>query len=128
MTDDLIDFAVREFNAYPKFLAVMRNRPHYVPRHQEWPPKWVNEHGRDGPMLIDKQKFLRYVCILYLLGVRGLQNANLDDMFSRSPLLRENWLCRLTNRRELGRFLRQVGWSICVCLVCVCVCVVNCYH
>ena len=60
-------------------------------------------------MHIDRKQFLKYVCILYLLGVKGMQQRNLDDMFSRDPIMREDWLCRVTNRRDMGRFIRQVS-------------------
>ena len=112
LTDELVDFAVLEFNAYPTFLAATRQRPPYVPDRYEWPPKWVSDTGRDGRMKINRVQFLKFIMILYLLGAKGLHNANLNDLFSNDPILREEWLCRLTTRRELGRFLRQVRCSV----------------
>ena len=107
-TDEMVDFALTEFNHYPKTLASMRTRPPYVPKGKEWPPKWVNETGRGGPMHLNKHQYLKYICILYLLGVKNLNNTSLDDLFSANPIMRENWLCEITTRRDLGRFLRQV--------------------
>ena len=108
---------VTEFNHYPRVLAATRQRPPYVPERYQWPPKWVTDTGRDGYMVITKNVFLR-LCILYLLGVKGLGSSNLKDLFSRDPFMSEEWLCTVTNLRDLTRFIRQV----CVC-VCLCVCV-----
>ena len=107
-----MDFAVIEFNAYPTYLAATRQRPPYVPDRYEWPPKWVSDTGRDGRMKINRVQFLKFIMILHLLGAKGLHNANLNDLFSNNPITREEWLCRLTTRRELGRFLRQVRCSV----------------
>ena len=108
LTDELVEFAVTEFNHYPKILAATRQRPPFVPERYQWPPAWVNDDGRDGRMQLTKNEFLKYICILYLLGVKGLQNTSLKDLFSRDPFMREEWLCRLTNLRDIQRFLRQV--------------------
>ena len=108
LTDELLRFAVREFNHYPKTLAAMRDRPHYVRANLQWPPAWVGASGRLGPMNLTTKDYLKYIAILYLLGAKGLQNSNLDDLFSSDPVLREEWLCKITNRHDLGRFLRQV--------------------
>ena len=122
LTDELLDFALQEFNHYPKTLAARRTRPHYVPARYQWPPKWVNDTGRDGPMVLNKKQYLKYIMILYLLGVKHLNNTNLDDMFSNDPILREEWLCKVTNRRDFGRFLRQVqarqAWTCRACVLC----------
>ena len=59
-------------------------------------------------MILTAKEYLKYIAILYLLGVKGLQSANLDDLFSTDPILGEPWLRRATNRHDLGRFLRQV--------------------
>ena len=107
-TDELIEFAVKEFNHYPKTLAAMRTRPPYIRKDLQWPPVWVNQEGRLGPMKLTVKEYVKYIAILYLLGVKGLQTTNLDDLFSTDPILREPWLCRVTNRHDLGRFLRQV--------------------
>ena len=64
-------------------------------------------------MHLSAKQYLKYIAIIYLLGVKGLNNCNLDDLFSSDPILREDWLCRATSRRDLGRFLRQVG-GVCV--------------
>lgn len=69
-------------------------------------------------MTLNRKQFLKYILCLYLLGVKGLQNANLDEMFSKDPVLREQWLCDITNRRDMRRFLRQVCACVCVCLFC----------
>ena len=108
LTDELVDFAVQEFNHYPNFLRAHRNRPPYIPPDRVWPPLWVNETGRDGPMHLDRKGFIKHICILYLLGVKGLATANLDDLFSRDPIMREEWLCKITTRRDIRRFIRQV--------------------
>ena len=107
-TDEMVAFALEEFNHYPKTLASMRTRPPYIPKEREWPPKWVSEKGRCGPMQLNKEQYLKYICILYLLGAKNLNNTSLDDLFSTNPIMRENWLCEVTTRRDLGRFLRQV--------------------
>ena len=60
-------------------------------------------------MRLSRNEFLKYVCVLHLLGVKHLGDTSLDDMFSRDPIMREDWLCRVTNRRDLGRFLRQAS-------------------
>ena len=111
LTEELLDFAVQEFNYYPKSLAAQRTRPYYVPANMEWPPKWVNATGRDGPMLMTKQKMLKILDILYLLGVKKLGGTSINDMFSDDPYLREDWLCKTTSRNDLQRFIRQVGPS-----------------
>ena len=115
LTNELVDFAVHEFNAYPRFIAAMRTKPPYLPEGQVWPPKWVLKPttDKDGPMVMTRKKFLKNLCILYLLGVKGLATANLDDLFPRDPVLREGWLCNLTNRRDFKRFLRQVCSCMC---------------
>ena len=89
----------------------MRTRPYYVPANHEWPPKWVFEKGRLGPMNINKQQFCKFIAILYILGVKGLGGTNINDMFSYDPYLREEWLCQTTTRHDLQRFLRQVSPS-----------------
>ena len=115
-----MEFAVIEFNHYPKALAATRQRPHYVPARYQWPPKWVTDNGREGFMVLTKNEFLRYLMVIYLLGVKGLGSANLKDLFSKNPLLREEWLCTVTNLRDLTRFIRQVCGFVCVCvLLCV---------
>ena len=53
-----------------------------------------------------------------------MSSTNLEDMFSRDPVLREQWLCNLTTFRDMKRFLRQVcvygyGWCVLVCCGCV---------
>ena len=113
-TDELLAFAVDEFNHYPKYLAASRTRPPYVPRNKQWPPKWVNDSGPDGPMHLTGPQYMKYILILYLLGVKGLNNANIADMFSNKPILREEWLCQVTSRRDLQRFLRQVRTPACI--------------
>ena len=118
LTDKLIEFAVNEFNYYPKFLAAQRTRPWYAPENKQWPPKWVNETGRKGPMKLDKKGFIKFLMIFHLLGVKGLGGACVDEMFSKDPVLREEWLCKCTNRNDFQRFLRQV----CVCVVCAVLC------
>ena len=118
MDDELVRFACKEFNHYPKFLAANRTRPHYIRGDRQWPPKWVSVTGREGPLTLTPKEYLKYVAILYLLGVKGLSGASLQDLFSRDPILREEWLCRVTNRNDLQRFLRQV--RVCVsAYVCV---------
>ena len=113
LTDELVDFAVEEFNHYPNYLRAFRNRPAYIPDHLPCPPKWVNETGRDGPMHLDRNGFLKFILILYvilyLLGVKRLQACSLPDLFSRDPIMREDWLCTVTNKRDLNRFIRQVN-------------------
>ena len=109
LTDELLQFAVEEFNHYPKFLAAQRTRPPFVPKNQQWPPKWVSQDGARGPMYLTVKEYLKFLAILYLLGVKKLSDCNLDDLFSNDPVLREPWLCRITTRNDLGRFLRQVG-------------------
>ena len=111
MTDELLKFACDEFNYYPKFLASLRTRPPYIKEDVEWPPRWVNQTGAKGPMHCTPKTYLKNLAILYLLGVKHLNTANLDDLFGNDPFLREEWLCQLTTRRELGRFLRQVRVS-----------------
>ena len=107
-TDELLKFAVDEFNHYPKFLAANRTRPPYINEDKAWPPKWVNEEGADCPMHLTNKEYLKYITILYLLGVKRLSNSNLDDLFGPDPYMREEWLIRVTTRRDMGRFLRQV--------------------
>ena len=107
-TDELLTFATEEFNHYPQTLRAMRARPSYIPEGREWPPKWVSDEGRDGPMRLTKRQYLKYILILYLLGAKGLNNANLDTLFSTCPCLGEPWLRSITNGRDFGRFLRQV--------------------
>ena len=116
LTDELVKFAVHEFNFYPKSLAAQRTRPSYIPEGREWPPKWVNQVGSNGPMHLTPEKFLKMILILFLLGAKGLSNTNLDDMFSINPIMREHWLCNITTRREIGRFLRQVSVNV-LCVV-----------
>ena len=60
-------------------------------------------------MYLTVKEYLKFLAILYLLGVKKLSDCNLDDPFSNDPVLREPWLCRITTRNDLGRFLRQVG-------------------
>ena len=67
-------------------------------------------------MHLTPEKFLKMILILFLLGVKGLSNTNLDDMFSTNPIMREQWLCNITSRREIGRFLRQVSVNV-LCVV-----------
>ena len=59
-------------------------------------------------MKLNRQEFLKYIMILYLLGAKGLADRPLDEMFSNDPIMREEWLCQLTTRRDMRRFLRQV--------------------
>ena len=70
-------------------------------------------------MILTAKEYLKYIAILYLLGVKGLQNTNLDDLFSTDPILDEPWLRRVTNRHDLGRFLRQVCLFV-FCMVTQC--------
>ena len=119
MTDDLLLFACKEFNHYPKFLAVNRTRPPYIAKNKAWPPVWVNQTGVKGPMNLAPKQYLKYLTILYLIGVKGLNNTNLDDLFSTDPIMREEWLCKITTRQDLGRFLRQVSMHCCSCVVCL---------
>ena len=107
-TNDLVDFALTEFNQYPVYLAANRTRPPYIPGRYPWPPKWVTETAREGRMKLNRQEFLKYIMILYLLGAKGLADRPLDEMFSNDPIMREEWLCQLTTRRDMRRFLRQV--------------------
>ena len=83
-----------------------------MPNNQEWPPKWVNQTGIDGPMTLTKGQFLKYLGIIYLMGVKKLGGNNLADLFSANPILREEWLCKTTTRRNLQRFLRQASKQI----------------
>ena len=106
--NDLVDFALTEFNQYPVYLAANRQRPPYIPERYQWPPQWVTDTGRDGRMKLNRQEFLKYIAILYLLDAKGLADRPLDLMFSNDPIMREEWLCKLTTRRDMRRFLRQV--------------------
>ena len=115
LTNEMIDFAVLEFNHYPKTLAARRTRPPYIPKNKSWPPKWVNETGRTGPMELNRHQFLKYICILYLLGVKRLQDTNLEDLFSVDPIMREDWLRDITNKNDMQRFLRQVYVRVMLC-------------
>ena len=112
LTDELIAFAVREFNYYPTSLKATRTRPTYIPQNQEWPPKWVYQTGVEGPLTLTEKDFLRNLAILYLLGVKGLASANIYDLFSNDPYLREDWLCKTTTRRDFTRFIRQVTLTL----------------
>ena len=107
-TDEMVKFACEEFNHYPKTLAAKRTRPHYVAKNLPWPPKWVNEEGREGPMKLTPRQYMKYILILYLLGAKRLNECNLDDLFSNHPIMQEKWLKQVTNRRDFRRFLRQV--------------------
>ena len=114
LTDELVAFAVAEFNHYPRCLAASRTRPFYIPDNQVWPPKWVNQSDYQGPMHLTNKEFLKYIDILYILGVKGLGDATISDLFSNDPVLREEWLCKITSRNDLSRFIRQVCECVCV--------------
>ena len=68
-------------------------------------------------MVITCKEFLRYLCVIYLLGVKGLASANLKDLFSNDPFMREPWLCKVTTLRDLRRFIRQVCARACLCVI-----------
>ena len=70
-------------------------------------------------MTLTVKQFVKYIAILYLLGVKGLAESTISDMFSDDPILREEWLCKITSRNDLTRFLRQVCECKHVCVECV---------
>ena len=113
----MLDFAVKEFNHYPNTLRASRVTPPYIKKNQAWPPKWVYKTGHEGPMTLNRHGFLRFIIVLYLLGVKKCGHRDLKDLYSNDPILGEKWLQRMCSRNDLQRFIRQV---------CVCVCVVFC--
>lgn len=69
-------------------------------------------------MLLEEGEYMKFILIIYLLGVKGLNNANIVDMFGNDPVMREEWLCQATNRHDLQRFLRQARVFDCMCELC----------
>ena len=69
-------------------------------------------------MHINRQKFLRFICILYLLGVRGLSDGNLDEMFSRDPATLVRGVAMQTNNQKRTKKIFETGSSI-LCARCV---------
>ena len=65
-------------------------------------------------MNLDSKGYMKHILIIYLLGVKGLNNTNISDLFSSDPVLREDWLCKVISRDDLQRFLRQASVVMCV--------------
>ena len=64
--------------------------------------------GTKGPMTLNRNGFLKFILVLYLLGVKKCGHRDLKELFSNDPILGEPWLKKITNRNDMQRFIRQV--------------------